>query len=239
VTGTSADESFCLAVGGSVDVSLRRDLTRVCATIPVDEGGGSSLLKAMTLATLIVTRDLHLVVEIGVYRGRLLVPMAIAMASLGRGEAVGIDPYSATAAVQTDDHDRGLDLVEWPRTVDWDNLYAEVSARIRHLGLEDYCRVIRARSADVAASFELATIDLLHVDGNHDRDAVARDVELFLPKVRPGGIVVLDDVSWPSVRPTYDSLLVSHDLIVQVVDLDDLLSTGQANDFAAFRLTPP
>ncbi|TMK60294.1 MAG: class I SAM-dependent methyltransferase [Actinobacteria bacterium] len=213
-------------------------MTRLWATIPLDDGGGSSLLKVMTLADLIVAGNLRRVVEIGVYRGRLLLPLAMTMASLGRGEAVGIDPYSAAAAVQTDDHNRGLDLVEWPRSVDWDALYEETWARIEHWGLADCCRLLRARSADVAAAFDVSSVDLLHVDGNHDRDAVARDVELFLPKVRPGGFVVLDDASWQSVRPTCDSLRASHELILQVVDPHDvLLSTGQGNDFAVFRVT--
>jgi predicted O-methyltransferase YrrM len=30
---------------------------------------------------------------------------------------------------------------------------------------------------------------------------VLRDVELYLPLLRPGGFVVMDDVSWDSVKP--------------------------------------
>jgi hypothetical protein len=90
--------------------SLRRGLGRLSAALPVDEGGGSSLLKVMVLADLIVALDLCQVVEIGVYRGRLLLPPAMVMAALVRGKVVGIDPYSAEAAVQRDDHDVGFDL---------------------------------------------------------------------------------------------------------------------------------
>jgi predicted O-methyltransferase YrrM len=160
------------------------------------------------------------------------------MAALGRGDVVGIDPYSAEAAVQTDDHDRGIDLIEWTRTVDWEAIYSEVCAAIEHWGLKDRCRLTRTRSEDAAADFAPESVDLLHVDGNHDRAAVTRDVELFLPKMQAGGLVVLNDVSWPSVRDTYERLLASHELVFQVVDRGDVwLGEDHANDFAVFRLT--
>jgi hypothetical protein len=79
--------------GRLINKSLRCDLDRLSSTLPVDEGGGSNLLKVMVLADLIVAFDLRQAVEIGVYRDRLLLPLAMVMAALGRGKVVGIDPY--------------------------------------------------------------------------------------------------------------------------------------------------
>ena len=45
---------------------------------------------------------------------------------------------------------------------------------------------------------------LIHVDGNHDTAKVLRDVELYFPLLRRGGFLVMDDVSWSSVKPALD-----------------------------------
>jgi hypothetical protein len=48
---------------------------------------------------------------------------------------------------------------------------------------------------DVALSrFEPDSIDVLHLDGLHTEAAVRRDVESWLPKLRPNGILLLHDV---------------------------------------------
>src|SRR5256885_10433343 len=52
-----------LALGGSLDICLRPDVTRVFATIPLDYGGGSSILTGMTLADLIVAGNTRRVLE--------------------------------------------------------------------------------------------------------------------------------------------------------------------------------
>jgi hypothetical protein len=206
--------------------------------VPIDFGGGASLFKALVLADLIIANNLLRTVEIGVYRGRLLLTLAVLMKTLGRGEVVGIDPYSEAEAVQHDPHNRGVDLEEWPTTVDWDALHDGVVTAIEQIGLEERARVIRLASQDVAGDFAAGSIDMLHVDGNHDRVSVARDVELFVPKMSSRGFVVLDDVSWPSVRPVFEQLRDAHELIFQMFDSPAVGFEADArNDFAIFRLS--
>jgi predicted O-methyltransferase YrrM len=48
--------------------------------------------------------------------------------------------------------------------------------------------------------FDDESIGLLHIDGNHSADVARRDVETWLPKVKPGGVIVLDDTDWPTVQ---------------------------------------
>jgi Methyltransferase domain len=215
---------------------LRRRLIQLSSALPVDAGGGSSLLKVMVLADLVAALDLRQALEIGVYRGRLFLGLGVVMAELGRGDVPGIDPYSAEAAVQCDDHDVGFDLAEWARVVDWDKLHSDVRSAIAAWGLQQHCHLIRAPSEEAASEFGSATIDLLHVDGNHDAAAVTRDLELYLPKVRAGGLVVLDDVSWPSVRDAFEDLRASHQLLLHLVDGGSVwIGENVANDFAVFR----
>jgi hypothetical protein len=224
-------------VGDGLDPTLRERMAAISASVPVDDGGGSSLIKVFLVAELIVAQGLETIVEIGVYRGRLFLPLAGLMASLRRGTMIGIDPYSPTAAVQTDVVREGIDLVAWPQTVDWEGIHDEVRAGMARWGTADHSQLLRARSEDVAADFADRPIDLLHVDGNHDRAAVTRDVELFLPHMKPGGILVMDDIAWPSVRPLFEQLRDEYELLFSLVESGVYLwPQGGPNDFAVLRV---
>jgi predicted O-methyltransferase YrrM len=224
-------------LGSGLDPELRQDLEAVSRSVPVDDGGGSSLLKVFVLAELIVSRQLTRVVEIGVYRGRLMLPLARLMARIGRGEMVGIDPYSSDAAVQRDVEREGIDLVEWPTTIDWDGLHREVTDAISRWDLEGHARLVRKRSEDAAADFAEAPIDLLHVDGNHDRAAVTRDLENYLPHLRDGGFLVMDDIAWPSVRPVYEEVAAEHEVLFSLTENGVFLwPEGGPNEFAVLRI---
>jgi hypothetical protein len=224
-------------LGSGLDEDLRRDLEAVSASIPVDDGGGASLLKVFLLAELVVAEELTRVVEIGVYRGRLFLPLGRLMARLGRGEMVGIDPYSADAAVQRDVELEAIDLVQWPSTIDWEAMYREVSDGIGRWAMGESARLIRERGEEAADLFADTKIDLLHVDGNHDRAAVTRDVELYLPHLREGGYLVMDDIAWPSVRPVYEELRHRHELVFELVEKGlYLCPQGGANDFAVLKV---
>lgn len=224
-------------LGEGLDPELRQDLATVTESVPLDLGGGSTTLKVFLLAELIIARGLDRIVEIGVYRGRLMLPLARLMSRLGRGEMIGIDPYSAVEAVQRDAELDGIDLVSWPQTVDWDRLHDEVLAGIEHWGVGDRAKLIRARSEDVAHDLADAQIDLLHVDGNHDRDAVRRDLEQYLPLMRNRGILVMDDVGWPSVRDTFEALAEQHRALFRLTESGIFLTPARGgNDFAVLEM---
>jgi hypothetical protein len=226
-------------LGEGLDPQLRHDLAEVVESIPLDDGGGATSLKVFLLAELIVARGLLEIVEIGVYRGRLFLPLARLMTSLERGRVTGIDPYSAEAAVQRDDNLTGIDLVAWPTTVDWAGIHATVAAGIDRWSSPDRARLVRARSEDVdpAQEFDGAPIDLLHIDGNHDRDAVEADLERFLPHMRDRGLLVMDDVGWPSVRAAFEELARDNQALFRITESGAFLTPGRGgNDFAIIEL---
>jgi predicted O-methyltransferase YrrM len=216
----------------TVSPELRGELDEIDREIPIDAGGGSSLTKMLVLAALIIEHDSRRAVEIGVYRGRVFLALGAIMRALGRGEVVGIDPYAVEPAIQTDDHEVGIDLRTWPYQVDWDGLYTSVLRQVEQRELAAHCRLDRRTSADAASDIPPASIELLHIDGNHDGDAVASDLALYLPKMRHGGLVMMDDVSWPSIQPLFETVAARQQVVHRVCDAgtDDFGVVRMVND---------
>lgn len=57
--------------------------------------------------------------------------------------------------------------------------------------------LLREASADAAARFAPRTLDFVYLDGDHERPGIDRDLELWWPKVRPGGILAGHDFIMP------------------------------------------
>jgi hypothetical protein len=210
-----------------VPPDLCQRLDDVVNAIPMDFGGGSGLAKALASAELILRHDLSSYVEIGVYRGRSLLPIGAVFSYVARGSAVGIDPWEVGPATQQDVHlfpPAAATVNQFVAGLDWDGMFSEVSRMIDHMGLSQHCSVLRAKAADVTTLFADRSVGLLHVDGNHDEAAVMADLANYLPKLAPNGFVILDDASWESVQAARRLLDANHRLLF----VDD------ANDFAVY-----
>lgn len=59
----------------------------------------------------------------------------------------------------------------------------------------DFSYLLRTSFDDAVSQFHDNTIDLLHIDGFHTYEVGSHDFQTWLPKVRPGGIVLLHDVA--------------------------------------------
>lgn len=138
-------------------------------------------------------------VEIGVFGGRSLLAAGMALKRLGvPGYILGVDPYDAgraTAELADVEHK------QWWSSQPYDIIYANALDAIYQHKLCHQCGIIRCSSRK-AAMF-VGPVSYLHIDGNHSRYHATQDVELWVPKVRPGGVILLDDADnpgWPEVK---------------------------------------
>lgn len=171
--------------------------------------------KACHIAEVIIENDFEQFVEIGVFAGKSLIAASYALKHLGRGVAWGIDLWSNDAALE---HMTDGEYVEsWSRK-NLEKVYVDfVEAVIEH-ELTKQCRWIRERSEVAVRMFEDASLDMIHIDGNHSEEMSSLDVRLWLPKVRPSGIVLMDDtdeIEWPSTRKAVGMLKEGCDLIAE------------------------
>lgn len=160
--------------------------------------GWCTKFKASILIDLIYLTNAKNVVEIGVWGGKSLVPMAIALKHT-EGKIYGIDPWSIEEST--------IGMVgvhkDWWGSVDHEGIYQELVYNLKKLRLNSFVELIRESSEDAKA---IEHIDLLHIDGNHSQETSLFDVMKWAPMVRKGGIIVFDDLNWESTRKAVEWL---------------------------------
>lgn len=63
------------------------------------------------------------------------------------------------------------------------------------------CTILREASVDAAKGIPDGSLDFVYIDANHGEAFVTADLEAWVPKVRPGGIVAGHDYLWRPERP--------------------------------------
>lgn len=211
--------------------TIRQQIGELLAEIPIDLGGGSSVRKGAMMAWLIRWLRLSPTVDIGVYRGRSLFPQALAHRRFTGGVVYGVDPWSAAEFVQQDLPTELVGAVDrFLGGLDLDGVYQACLGLRRRFGLEPHCELIRKTSACAAREFAARNVrfGLVHIDGNHDYDKVLADITAYLPLLRPGGILVLDDISWPTVERASEALRG------RALQVHRRVSPDKADDFAVY-----
>ena len=127
---------------------------------------------------LVATLKPGLLVELGVDRGESYFAFCQAAVENQTGtRCFGVDTW------QGDQHAGGYD----------ETTFAQISAHNRE-NYEAFSTLIRADFDEACETFSPGSIDVLHLDGLHTEEAVRHDLEAWLPKIRPGGILLMHDV---------------------------------------------
>jgi len=125
--------------------------------------------------------DDSLFVEIGSYKGMSSAFMAVEIINSGKNIRFEcIDPMQ-------------LDVGSWSCNPDEQDGYSEKEFHARLESVKDHYKLHKMTSDDAVKQYDDASIDFLMVDGDHSYEAVKKDILNFLPKMRSGGIIVLDN----------------------------------------------
>jgi hypothetical protein len=147
------------------------------------------------------------VVEIGALAGRSAVALGYLANLFGVGPVLAIDPWSPASAIQ---HDSPALIQELPDAWNLEDVFALFLSNLSVLpvGTANYLRCTSVQAAErYRAGLSIETpefgridyageIALLHIDGNHDLDAVLADCRLWVPRIKSGGWLILDDYVW-------------------------------------------
>jgi len=129
------------------------------------------------------------IVEVGSYKGKSAVNFAYAVRKRG-GDAT-------IFCVDTWRNEN----IEFAKNVDVFAAFEANVARDRDLIVP-----LRGRSEEVGAAWDRGPIDVLFIDGDHSYEGVVRDVEAWVPHVKPGGLVMFHDTGlegvWKGIEAT-------------------------------------
>lgn len=181
------------------DISGQMNAKKIALEAMRSLEGWCSQAKGSILIDLIYMLKPKVVVEIGVWGGKSLIPMAIAIKENKQGKVYGIDPWDNNSSI------KGMEGVnkEWWGKVDHKQVYTGLIEHIRKLELDSYITLIKKESKDAP---EISNIDFLHIDGNHSEEASYFDVCKWVPLVSEGGIIVFDDTTWGTTKRAVEFL---------------------------------
>ncbi|MES2200314.1 MAG: class I SAM-dependent methyltransferase [Chlamydiota bacterium] len=154
------------------------------------KGSWCSEEKTNLLMDLVLLTKPDICVEIGAWTGSSILPVGATLQFLKKGKVYAIDAWSnqiATQYWQDTDPNKA-----WWSTVDMKAIRKTYHNLIKSWNLKANCVEIWASSENAVSKFD--TIDFLHLDGDYSEEGSLKDVELYLPKVKSGGYVLLSNL---------------------------------------------
>ena len=187
----------------------------VCQELPTIEGWCSKE-KALNFIDLVLQTKPDVCVEIGIFGGASVFPVAATLQYLGKGVIVGIDPWDKIECIKYFDPIEDREHLEWWGKVNLQRIKETYFNLIAKHGFEEICVTLPTTSEKAAT--EIGIIDILYIDGNHSEITSTQDVMLYLPKVRKGGYIWMDDALWPTTQHAIDLVLEACDVIKLIDD---------------------
>ena len=203
---------LCASLHGAQTVDELKQ--KVCDHVLFLEGWCSKE-KAKQFIDLVLETKPRVCVEIGVFGGSSIFPVASALKFLGQGVVIGIDPWDRLECIKYFHPIEEEIHLRWWSMVNLDAIYQSYENMLKKFELEKYCITMRESSTKAVSKIDF--IDILYIDGNHCEPASTLDVILYLPKVVPGGYIWLNDFSWIGLQQSVDLLLEACDP-VKVID---------------------
>lgn len=192
----------------SVWNSFRERVLQFQTQIP----GWCSIEKAEKMMQLIYDTRPNICVEIGVFGGSSIYPTARALQYLKKGVVYAIDPWSREECLEG--YTPEDPNYQWWASIDLSEVFQNFGLMLKRYKLTNYCHVMRMSSKQALPHFADNSIDILHIDGNHTEAPSLADVQMFVPKIKKGGYLWLDDANWTSMNKAVEYLMLSEQFAV-------------------------
>jgi hypothetical protein len=191
-----------------IDVRMPLSLTQVKAVFNHTDSvwGQCGELKLGALIAVMSDAPNGDVVEIGAFLGKSASALMMLAKWNQTGSVIAVDPWAAANAVQKDapEYVQKLSLGSY-----WDAIAEQFTINLMALAdvgfnyIRDSAEAARNQystgaihSDEFGSTTCCGSIAVLHIDGNHDYEAVVLDADLWLPFVAPNGWVIFDDYLW-------------------------------------------
>lgn len=152
--------------------------------------GWCSPAKARYLKDWISNHKPQNILEVGVFGGASLIPMALEAKKYG-GKAVGIDPWDNGTALEAMVNPGN---VEWWEKVNLSAVKESFDTTLKKLKV-DNVEVLVGTADDFKERFPNNHFGVFSVDGNHGLPCM-RDAQNYLRTVEKGGLIACDDENW-------------------------------------------
>lgn len=161
------------------------------------------MIKALTNLINEVQKPGMVVAEVGAWVGlttRDYMPIIVN----NNGKAIVVDWFSGNEDIQNSSNH-----IHRFQPENSDKIYAEFVSNLT--GYMDHIDVYWGRSNEMASRIKDESLDLCFIDADHIYDGVKRDIQLYLPKVRPGGILCGHDCEDLSLAGSFsDEVVMMH-----------------------------
>jgi len=146
-----------------------------------------------------INEDTKLCVELGVFGGRSLLPIAMKC----KGKVIGIDAWNKDSSLSgTND----IENNNWWANIDYEYMYKYTIDLMKKYNCNNV-ELYRTNSSNAVQYFENESIDFLHQDSNHSELISCNEVDLYYNKVKKNGIWVFDDTNWETTKKAQKLLI--------------------------------
>jgi predicted O-methyltransferase YrrM len=134
------------------------------------------------------------VVEIGSWKGRSTLALALGLRARGSGRVYAIDPHTGNT-----------ESIAIHGNID---TFDEFIRNIQLAGVADVVESIRSSSHDARARFTDGSVDVLFIDGSHEYSDVVMDINDWATTLADGSIVAFNDPLFPGVHRAIRELVL-------------------------------
>lgn len=133
-------------------------------------------------------------VEVGCWKGKSICFLAVEVINSNKDITVyGVDTWKGSAV-----HQNNPEIIN-------DTLYETFMNNISPVS--HIVKPIRMSSLEACKQFKDESLDFVFIDASHEYEDVKKDIDNWLKKVKPGGILAGHDYNWPDVTRAVNEVL--------------------------------